>query len=205
MGRKGGGGPERNPTPRVERELSPRQEAFVLALLGGASKIEAVREAGYEVGSDAAARCQAARLLRTASVKVAMERARLKAVERMDRTAEATLLRYHHVYVEAMEAKDFSAAVAALRDIGKAMNLFQAHQKAKYTQADIPQLQRQLEQAGFDFTRVNDPVEHLTDAERAEQVASLERKKAEAERRLAELKAAGNRRTLLNGLQPGSN
>src|SRR5262245_40968970 len=118
-------GPEPNPTPRRETELSPKQEAFVLALLGGMTKAEAVRAAGYEVASDDAARSIASRLSRNVSVKVAIEKAKLRAVEKMETTAEATIRRYHHLYLEAMAARDYSAAVSALRDIAKYHGLFE--------------------------------------------------------------------------------
>src|SRR5215813_8646431 len=146
MTRKKSAGPEPNPTPRRETELKPKQEAFVLAILGGMTKVEAVKAAGYEVASDDAARAQASRLLRTASVKVAIERAKLRAVEKMDRTAEATLLRYHHLYLEAMAAKDYSAAVAALRDIAKYHGLFERDnsQRKNYTEADIARMKAEL-------------------------------------------------------------
>src|SRR5262249_12814144 len=153
-GRKSSG-PEPNPTPRRETELSPKQEAFVLAVLGGMTKVEAVKAAGYDVASDDAARAQASRLLRTASVKVAIERAKLKAIEMMDRTAEATLLRYHHLYLEAMAAKNYSAAVSTLRDIAKYHGLFERdnRQRKNYTQQDIDAMKARLEEKGFDFRR----------------------------------------------------
>src|SRR5262249_31999289 len=144
-------GPEPNPTPRRETELKPRQEAFVLAILGGMGKVEAVKAAGYEVASDDAARAQASRLLRTASVKVATGRAKLKAIQKMDRTAEATLLRYHLEYLEAMAARDFSAAVSALRDISKYYGLFEQHNRQKnYSREDIERMKRELEELGMD-------------------------------------------------------
>ena len=154
--------PEPNLVPRRERTLNRRQERFVLALLEGMGKVEAIRHAGYQVATDDAARDAASRLLRNPSIKVAIERAKLKAIEKMDRTAEATLLRYHNVYLEAMAAKDYSAAVSALRDIAKYHGMFERNnqQRKNYTEQDIARMKARLEEKGFDFRRralVNQP------------------------------------------------
>ena len=125
---------------------------------------------------------------------------------------DAAVVMSHHLvsdlaYLEALAARDFGAAARCLENLGRHVGCFQKHQEQKrqYTQADVERLRKELEEAGMDFTRRNDPVEHLTDAERAERVASLERKKAEAEERLEKLKAAGERRDLLGDRSPRNN
>src|SRR5262245_26245760 len=149
-------GPEANLATRRERTLNRRQERFVLAILAGMSNVEAVRHAGYEVVSDDAARDAASRLLRNPSIKVAIEGAKLRAIERMDRTAEATVLRYHHVYLEAMAAGEFGAAVSALRDLAKYHGLFERHnqqRKKTYTREEIDKMKADLEKMGVDWRR----------------------------------------------------
>ena len=78
-----------------------------------------------------------------------------KAIEKMDRTAEATLLRFHHVYLEAMAAGEFGAAVSALRDIAKYHGLFERDktQRKKLTQAEVDRKKAELERLGVSFAR----------------------------------------------------
>lgn len=208
MAKKDERGPVRNPTPRRETGLNPRQKAFVSHFIADPDAGQAYVKAGYDVKDEAVAASAGRRLLLNVAVLQAIEEGRLAVMKRQSLDADAVVQRYYALYLQATAEKDWTAACMALRDVAKIGGLFIKHQEGKrqYTQADAERLRKELEEKGFDLVRYGYPVEMMTPAEVAEDVARLEEVKARAERRLAELNlAAGNRRALLNDLGAGSN
>lgn len=145
--------------PRKIRETpTARQERFAIEYIADNDRIRAVKAAGYDVTDDESARTCAARLLRNPTVQTIIEREKLKIIEKTGTTRENTVLRLLLVYHEAMQVKDFSAAVSALDKIAKFHGLYELHNKQKsYTREDAERLRDELKQAGFSFEKVNFP------------------------------------------------
>lgn len=145
--------------PRRPREKpNGKQERFAIEYVADCDKVRAVRAAGYAAKDDETARAAAGRLLRNPTVQAVIEREKLRIIERTGNTAEKTVLRLLLVYSEAMQVKDFSAAVSALDKIAKFHGLYEKHQVQKrYTQEDVEKLKAELKAVGFSFERVNFP------------------------------------------------
>src|SRR5262249_1402863 len=117
---------------------------------------------------------------------------------------EWVLKRFQLQYLTALSRGELANANAALKEIAKLVGAYVLHnEQRQYTDKDLHEAKRRLEEAGMDFTRWNYPVEKMTDVQKAEQKAALERRKAEAERRLKELDAA--RVPTTDRLTPGAN
>ena len=181
--------------------LTPKQATFVREYLVDLNGTQAAIRAGY---SPRTANEQAAQLLAKLSVRGAIEKAQSERFARLDLTADEVVRSFRELHLRALADGDLATAARCLENLGKYLGLFERHQKQKrqYTEADAARLQAELEAAGMDFTCRNYPVELMDDAERAEQRAALERKKAEAEKRLAELDKTDHR---LDLMKPGTN
>lgn len=65
------------------------------------------------------------------------------------------------VAIEAISERDWTGAVAALREIGKHLGLYERdHSQKHVTQADVEAIRAKLKMFGVDFTRKNAPA-HL--------------------------------------------
>lgn len=151
--------------PRKETKLTERQERFLNLLTEGKTRREAVREAGYDVTDDKSADSRASELMRNPKVYAAyVDRcAELSAAAVMDGVKWIEYLRF--VAVEAMRERDWNGAVAALREIGKHLGLYEKdhQQKRAHTEADVERMRAELVKRGFDMSRRNFPT-NLGDA-----------------------------------------
>lgn len=143
-----------NPTPRRKTSLNVRQERFALEYLVDFDPGAAYLRAGYGAKDAETAASAGRRLLRNVRVRDLIDRENLKVLDRAGVTAEATVLRLHLCYLEAMRTGQLAVAVSALKELGKHFGIFQKHQRAKrYTQDDVERLRAELTAAGFDFRR----------------------------------------------------
>ena len=98
-------------------------------------------------------------MLANVSIREAIDRAQAERAERLDIDADWVVWNFRNLYLEALAAKDFTAAARCLENLGKHFGCFREHnhQKRVYTRADAEKLRAELEAAGFDFRRVNCP------------------------------------------------
>lgn len=147
--------PKPNPAPRGGLSLNHRQERFALAYVASLDKVEAIRQAGYRVNSDDAARDAASRLLRNPSVQAIIDREKAKVAKKFNIDAEGTVLRFQVVYLEAMRLGDIATALAALKELAKHYGVYDAHNRQKRitTQAEADAIRARLEMIGVDWRR----------------------------------------------------
>ena len=143
--------------PRQESKVTDRQERFALEYAIDFDRLRALKAAGYTPKDYDNAHSMAAQLLKNPKVNAIVLEAKARYAEALKLDAAKTVMCLQVVYMEAMAHKDWHAAVAALRELGKHHGIYEKHQKQKsYTQDDVERLKKELEQAGFDFRRVND-------------------------------------------------
>lgn len=143
--------------PRKVVKPNDRQERFALAYAATWDKSEALRQAGYELNSAEAERDAANRLLRNPTVMAIIDREKARVAKKFEITAEGTALRFQVVYLEAMRIGDFATAKGCLIELGKYHGIYVKDntQKKNYSREDIEKLKLELEQLGFDWSRVN--------------------------------------------------
>jgi hypothetical protein len=65
---------------------------------------------------------------------------------------------FRNLYLEALAAKDYSAAARCLENLGKHAGIFREHNKQKrYSEEEIAAIKVKLEENGMDFTCRNAP------------------------------------------------
>jgi len=147
--------------PRKETKLTERQERFIALLISGKSRREAVREAGYEVADDKQADSRASEILSNPKVYAAYTelRAQLNAESVMDGVKWVAYLRL--IAVDAMRSQDWAGAVAALREIGKHLGLYERDNTQKRVdQHEAERLKAELTtRFGVDWSRKNFPTD----------------------------------------------
>ncbi len=147
--------------PRQQKTINDRQDKFARVYAATLDADEALKQAGYEHGSEEAARDAKCRLLRNPAIRSLVDDLLAKSAAKYGLDTDGILARLKMVYLEAAEDREWASAVAALREIGKILGCFEIHNKQKrYTSEDAEKLQQELTQAGFDFTRVNDRSEN---------------------------------------------
>ena len=151
--------PTLDPLPRQSRTLNLKQERFVSFYLNCLNAGEAYKAAGYEVASDEVAASAGRRLLRNVAVMTAINDAQLERQGRLQLDGDQLVARLHVLYMTAQARGDVTAAVSALREIGKLLGCYERHQqqKQKYTRDDMDRLRTELEAAGMSFEAVNMP------------------------------------------------
>lgn len=134
--------------------LNKKQNLFVQEYLVDLNGTQAAIRAGY---SQRNADKIASQLLGKTRVREMIDKAQNERAERLNLDADWVVRNFRNLYLEALAAKDFSAAARCLENLAKHVGLFEKHnrQKQQYTQADSERLRTELEQAGFDFRRVN--------------------------------------------------
>ena len=146
------------PLPRQSRTLNLKQELFVAEYLLCLDAGEAYKAAGYDVTSDAVAASAGRRLLRNVAVMSAINDAQLERQGRLQLDGDQLVARLHVLYMTAQARGDVTAAVSALREIGKLLGCYERHQNQKrYTRDDLDRLRTELTAAGFDFSATNFP------------------------------------------------
>ncbi len=150
--------PATDPPPRPSRTLNLKQERFVAEYLVCLDAGEAYKAAGYDVASDEVAASAGRRLLRNVAVMNAINDAQLERQGRLHLDGDRLVERLHVLYMTAQARGDLSAAVTALREIGKLLGCYEKnHSQKKYTRDDLDRLKKELEAAGMDFTAKNWP------------------------------------------------
>jgi phage terminase small subunit len=142
--------------PRINTTANDRQELFALEYVKDYDKIRAIKAAGYSVTTEESARDAACRLLRNPTVREIINREKVKVSERVGITAAGVVARFYAAYLDADARGDLPSAISALREIGKHLGIYEKHNvQKKYSQEDVEKLKLELEQAGFDFKRLN--------------------------------------------------
>ena len=89
----------------MSEKLTPKQQRFVTEYLRCGNAAEAVREAGYNVKSDNAAKVQGSRLLTNANVFRAIERAQARRNDRLELEEDFELKKAIEIMKMCMEPK----------------------------------------------------------------------------------------------------
>jgi phage terminase small subunit len=136
--------------------LNPKQRRFVSEFPMDCNGTQAAIRTGY---SPKTANKQAAQLLAKLSIREAIDEALRERAERVKIDADWVVVNFRNLYLEALAAKDYSAAARCLENLGKHAGIFATHnaQKRQYTQDDVAKLKAELEAAGMDFRRANFP------------------------------------------------
>src|SRR5262249_34235753 len=124
MGRKGDGGPERNPTSKAERSLTPKQHQFCIEYVKHRDRMRAYRQAGYRVKNRNVAYVEAARLLRNPKIRAVVREERDKVAEAARIDAAWTIARFQLIYLDAMMAGKLRVALRALIQIAEIQGLY---------------------------------------------------------------------------------
>lgn len=140
------------------RPATDKQEKFATVYFETMDRMEALRQAGYQVENEQSAAVMACRLLKTPNVMILIDKLRTAAINKAGITGAGVVQRLLCVYVAAMQDKDYSAAVSALDKLGKHFGIYLEHNKQKgYSPEDIDRLKAELQQAGFNFERLQFP------------------------------------------------
>jgi phage terminase small subunit len=145
-------------TPRKLTKLTDRQERFVRHFAVSNDRDEALKYAGFKVTTPESASATVSRLLSNVKVKGLLDdiRAKVAAEHGMDR--DGVMNRLKVVYLAAFEAKDYSGAVSALRELGKIFGCYEVHQQQKrYSPEEVAAIKLRLEEAGMSFEEVHRP------------------------------------------------
>lgn len=144
---------------RKETKLTEQQTRFVHNLISGMTRREAVRDAGYSADTDELADACASRLLSNAKVYAYYTdlRAAVASEAVMDGVKWLAYMRL--VAIEAISEREWNGAVAALREIGKHLGVYEIDhaQKRQHTEADVEAMRAELMKRGMDFSRKNFP------------------------------------------------
>ncbi len=134
--------------------LNPKQARFISEYPKDCNGTQAAIRAGY---SPKTAQEQSSRLLSNVKVREAIDKALRERAERVEIDADWVVVNFRNLYLEALAAKDYSAAARCLENLGKHAGIFERHQnqKRQYTQDDVAKLKAELEAAGMDFRRAN--------------------------------------------------
>lgn len=145
------------PVARTEG-LTDREERFVLRYLVDFDRRAAIDEAGFKCTTDESRDALASRLLNSVKIRsfVVKKKAEYATLYEMGATEWFTHMRL--VFLEAYEEHDWAGAVSALREIGKSLGVYEAHERQKHvTKEDVERIERELETRGFKVQRVNAP------------------------------------------------
>ena len=136
--------------------LNPKQQRFVSEFPLDCNGTQAAIRAGC---SQRNADKIASQLLGKTRVREAIANALRERAERVKIDADWVVVNFRNLYLEALAAKDYSAAARCLENLGKNVAIFERHpnQTRQYTQDDVAKLKTDLEDAGFDFRRAKFP------------------------------------------------
>lgn len=167
------GKPQKNRKPTVRKlrkdslsleaakPLTDQQDRFVAEYLVDFDRIRALKAAGYKVTSLKNGASQASYLLNLPNIALRVMEAKKGLAAKLGVDAEGTLAYLKLVFFEAYQAREWSDAISALREIGRVYGIYEAdNRQKKPSYEDLEQLRAQLEMKGFDFTRKNFPA-HL--------------------------------------------
>jgi hypothetical protein len=145
--------------PRKETSLTLKQERYVLEVLIDGDRRRAVREAGYEVTSDDAADQCASRLMANVKVKAFYHDKKAEYNAEKKRQAQDWYNYLWYIAIEAIDERDWTGAVAAMREIGRHLGVYDIdnNQKRNITPADALAIKERLVSLGADFSRRNAP------------------------------------------------
>src|SRR5262245_26199577 len=101
-------------------KLSQRQHLFVLAILDGASQVQAYRAAGYKCGLPAVVNANANRLANSDSVKAALVAARSLSMARASITVDTIIERLEEARRIALQVDPPQTAAAVAAAMGQA-------------------------------------------------------------------------------------
>lgn len=152
--------------PRKLMKANHRQERFARVYAATLDPDRALEKAGYNLTTDEAKKEAKSRLLRNPAVRVIVDEIFAKVAANHGMDADGVMGRFKLVYLEAMADKDWTAAVAALVQIGKVYGIFERDNRQKHVTAeDAERIKKELEAWGVSFTRVNAPTVLVNDAE----------------------------------------
>ncbi len=135
-----------------------RQERFARVYAATLDPDRALEKAGYNLTTDESKAEAKSRLLKNPAVRVIVDEIFSKVAAKHGMDADGVMGRFKLVYLEAMADKDWTAAVAALVQIGKVYGIFERDNRQRYvTPEDADRLRAELEARGFSFARVHAP------------------------------------------------
>ena len=156
----------KNPDFATDAEKAPtlRQERFILEYLRDFDSLRALRAAGYTFKNDASGYAQASHLLNLHHIAIRVAERKAQIAEKLGLDAEGCLRYLKLVVLEALSARDWHAAIAALREIGRLYGAYDKDNTQRFGKILSPEecerLKAELEMRGWDFSRRNFPA-HL--------------------------------------------
>jgi phage terminase small subunit len=135
--------------------LNKKQARFVEEYPLDCNGTRAAIRAGY---SPKTAQEQASQLLSKLIIREAIDDAIRARGVRTHIDADWVVANFRNLHLEALAAKDYSAAARCLEALAKHTGAFREHNKQKhYTPEEIESIKRRLEEYGMDFTCRNAP------------------------------------------------
>jgi len=138
----------------VSKELTDREELFVLEYCRTLNRGKAALAAGYSQESMYVTGCE---LLRKANVLRAVEAEMQKRAKELRIETDYIVLQIHSSMLRAAEAGDEKTVMKGLELLGKYAGTFERDNRQKYGAADIEARKNRLKECGLDLDALKPP------------------------------------------------